>query len=795
MSKEALAGFPSDDLSPLEKKQEAYNLKAAKYIWNQFYSGMDTIGRDKRADFKENRLFADGNQDNRQYMEATGLKKDNQGNYVSYSDIDYTPIGLCRNIVRSILNKLRNIRFDPEVEAIDSMSQSEKNEKLAEIQAKMMLAPVVKEILGTDIADGEYLPNSQQELEMYKKIGMKLSDEIAMEYYLKAVANDNKYEYYVEKACDHDFVCCDMAGQYLYYDENGFVRMEHIDMADFGIINGGKKRDFTDAKAFCIVKNYSIEELRMLCPDELSDEEWTDIAMKINRNNVTPYQTSMKDRYLLSQIFADVAICYWQTIDTYTKEEKDGDDGSKRVKMRASDWKPGENSKRKAYTTKVHKWYTAWYIPNAQKVLKYGPMPNMIRKKYKSKKNRALCPVTVVRVSPNLVKNSASIIDSIKKFENLATLAYIKVQNELANALPDGLEINIEAVAAGTDYVKTQDLQEAIAYGMQTNKWFIARKGGLDDMNSGRAIQSIPGGATKALSDYIMIIRTAKDFMHELSGVPQVDVGGQQAQQPGKAVTERILMGADRVLDDIAESKRMMNELVGEKVLNMVLDILNPNTGMRNPYEDIISRTKSQVLEISSDLYVRDMGFSVKQQMTSEEVNQLLQDLLSLSTRYRETNGNEGISPTEYVFLKENFQENPKMAVLMMQHYSDMRAQENKKKAMQDQMMNQQVQASSADQSHANQSELMQLQAALEDKKHQHEMERLQLEYKLKKDMGMAVAGINADAKIQAAEAANDHDMSKNILQQDHEQDMKMMEQEHEKEIKKNPMYDTSGVE
>lgn len=763
-----LPGFPSDNTDPKKKLEKEYNLAAAKYIYNQFNSGYDIMGMQKRRDIKENRLYAEGNQDNFQYMESAGLKKDEQGNFISYSDIDYTPLGLCRNIVRSIMNKLRNIRFDPVVEAIDPLSQREKSEMIAEVQAKMMLAPAIKELLGTDITDGQYLPSTQQELELYKQEGIKLSDEIALEYYLKAIANDNKYEFYVEKACDHDLIIGDMAAQFTYYDENGFIKMEHVDIANLGIIGMAKKRDFSDAKGFCIVKNYSIEDLRLLCPDEKSDDEWDEIAKKINNYNMaTPHTSNIQDRYLLwNNTFSDVAVCIWQTIDCYGyKEKEDEETGALKYKRVWGDWKPGPQSKSKKSVTKVHKWYMAWYIPQANEVLKFGPMPNMIRPKYKSKKNRALCPVTVVRASPHLVKNSASIIESIKKFENLAQIAYQKLQNEMANALPDGLEINVEAVAAGTDLVKVRDLQEAIDVGMQTNKWFVARKGGLDDINSGRAIQPISGGATKALADYIMIIRTAKEFMHALSGVPQVDVGESAPSGQGKAVTERVLMGGERILDDLAETKRMMNQLIGEKAINMIIDILNPANDMQNPYEDIISAAKTEVLKISSDLYARDMGFRVRQKMSESEFNKMMEDLVMLSTRYSQTSGAEGISPVEYIFIKQNFDENPKMAVLMMQSFAEKRKKEAAQKAQQDQMMNQQVQSMSAEQAHEQELQKMQAQMALEDKKSQNRINEITVQEQLKMKRDLAVEQLRGENKATT-------DIT--LRQMDHEQEEKM---------------------
>ena len=87
----------------------------------------------------------------------------------------------------------------------------------------------------------------------------------------------------------------------------------------------------------------------------------------------------------------------------------------------------------------------------------------MPRFKAKNGNMLAYCPVTLINTSVVFESDTTPIISQITKFEDMATIAYCKLQSEIASARASGYNINIAGLTDAISMLKDEnfDLKHA----------------------------------------------------------------------------------------------------------------------------------------------------------------------------------------------------------------------------------------------------------------------------------------------------------------------------------------------
>lgn len=753
-------GFPPDFINPTEKAKMDYCLKASKYIFDSFKNGTDLIGSQRRRDYAENELFSEGNQDNTNYLEGFGLKVNKEGNYESNIDINYEPFGVLRTIVRALMRTLRDVGFNYRIDAVDPISMSEKDTKIAILRAKREMAAQIKAALGMDIVGGKYVPSSEEELQVYSKIGLKNAIEICGEVYLNTVDKLNNYMHDIDKPLNWSLINTDMLGTYIYTDQSGYIKEEAIDMKKLILIGGGEKRDFSDCKAKGYIKRMTLEDVMLLdVDDEIDIEEWDKIAQKICNSMSEKGEdiNGLRERdergvdgaWNYNRFNITLVINCWQTIDTYFKKTMDNPKVKGAKIKRNMPFKQGIKKTKGSERTDVHKYYKSYYIVEAEKIFGYGPMKNMVRESYR-KKGKALCPIQVVRVSPSKINRHSSIMDAIKKFDDLATMAWYKLQGEIKAAKPDMYVYNLQAVVnALGELVEADSPDDVIVEGERDGRIYVKTTNNFQESDGGNPVYKVQGGISTAFNDYLNIISMAKQWAHENSGVPIVQTGSQQHQDIGKAVTENMLDGSDRVLDDLAEAKEMLQKNAAIFKFNTILRMTDPSSGLEDPYKDAISGVKKEILSMAGKLSSRDLGLILEKRMSLQEVQDLLLEIRELNAKYTSTGGAEGINTVDYLVLKDMIGDNPKFAHFYLATVIEKRKAEAAEAKMQDSQMNAQAQQQSNEQANLNIQEQKLQDQEMEMMKHKFKLEEIRLQEEEKRKTALLLEDHKIDGKLE----------------------------------------------
>ena len=165
------SSFP-DPLADTEtKKSNSYGLQYAKAIesqWGKMTSATSLYGR-RNVIFERSRDYANGTQDTNIYKKLLRSLSPNDGDG-SLLNLDYTPVPILPKFVRVVANKILSRNPYPNLEAVDPLSSSEKNNKKRrieiQVEAKKQLQQL-KENTGMVIGeDPDKLPDSLEEAEI-----------------------------------------------------------------------------------------------------------------------------------------------------------------------------------------------------------------------------------------------------------------------------------------------------------------------------------------------------------------------------------------------------------------------------------------------------------------------------------------------------------------------------------------------------------------------------------------------------------------------------------------------------
>ncbi len=662
--------FPFNERTPVEKATRKNAVDCVKYLNGQ----PNRITETYRADILENRKYVDAIQDIGKYMEMYGLKKGIDNQYVNYNDINFSPIGIPRTIYKAIYSKLNSIRAVNRVEARDKNSVAFRKDILFDLRTRAKLKEPIQEITGIDISGGKYIPESDIELDVYASMGgLSLPVEVILQDVLKEVDKVNKFDYELNPQINHDIICAAMSAAHAFYDESGIINEQAIDIMTLKIV-GGNKRDYTDADGFVIKKKINAQDVYQCVKSYMPNQPTEEL----------PYAYEQSIENLKNKTgMVEVNICYWQCYDKYNK--KSNEQGEYR----------GRSLKKDGDKTTIHKWYTAWNVEGTEIVYNFGPVPNMIRERYLSKYGKAYSPISVLRVDPIYKEINNSTISIIKKFEDMAVSAWLKLQNELSNAKPSGREYNLTKMSAALELVAFNNLQESLDFANKTGDIYTAERDGFDQPASGTAFRDIKGGLSSAFQEYMAIMDFCVRWARDIAGVPALETGAQEDYKKSNFMIQGQMSGANNAILELLETKLYFMQILSEKKLNMILRYAHPSSKIEFPYKTEFSEVKEYVLTNIENLSTIEMGLRVEQEMTEEEINQLKQELLALSQNYRDDNS-AGITPLEYLHLNEMLKENPKYATFMLATMQQKRFDKKKQEAQEAQAQNIQAQQQSA---------------------------------------------------------------------------------------------------
>ena len=632
------SSFPDPLASTETKKSKAYGIQYAKAIesqWGKITSATSLYGK-RNVVFERSRDYANGTQDTNIYKKLLRSLNPNDGDG-SLMNLDYTPVPVLPKFVRVVVNKILSRNPYPNLEAVDPLSSSEKNNKKRrveiQVEAKNQLQQL-KQNTGMVIGDDpDKLPDSLEEAEILLGTNVKTDAEIAAQIGTNMTLSWNSFNDNILRRCVNDLVSLGMAVVKRSNDPNEGIKTEYVDPARF-IHSYTEDPGFNDMIYAGHIKTISIQELKRLAGHELEEEDFKKIAAAVknkdgndpNAFNVHSYNNRlMKQEYGYDEYMVDVLDFEFMSVDCIYFEEKENRFGNTNFFMKGFEYeeKQGSIFERKPHKMEVSTVYGGSYIMDGcDIVFNYGMVRNIPKNIHDISKSRLSYSVTATNMRNMMPK---SMVDSCTGFADMLQLTHLKIQQAIAKAKPDGLIIDIEGLE-NVQLGKGGELQPLDLHDIyeQTGVFYYRSK------NPEGGFQNPPvreiGNSIRNINELIGLYNHYLRMIRDTTGINEMMDASTPKGDTLVGVQQNAIAAGNNAIYDITNASMILYKKVCEDIVKCI-QILPVESVLYKIYENAIGKENMSVLSSFKELPMYNFGVQVVKEMEDQDRAYLEQNI------------------------------------------------------------------------------------------------------------------------------------------------------------------------
>jgi hypothetical protein len=624
------SSFPDPLVGTDAKKSNSYGLQYAKAIesqWGKITSATSLYGK-RNVVFERSRDYANGTQDTNIYKKLLRSLSPNDGDG-TLLNLDYTPVPILPKFVRVVANKILSRNPYPNLEAVDPLSSSEKNNKKRrieiQVEAKKQLQQL-KENTGMVIGeDPDRLPDTLEEAEILLGTNVKTDAEIAAQIGTNMTLSWNSFNDNVFRRCVNDLVALGMSVVKRSNDPNEGIKTEYVDPSTF-IHSYTEDPGFNDMMYAGHVKTMSIMELKRLAGHELDEEVFEKIAKEAKNkdgNDPNAYsrksynKRAMRQEYGYDEYMVDVLDFEFISVDCIYFEEKENRFGNTNFFMKGFDYeeKQGSVFDRKPHKMEVSTVYGGSYIMGGSDILfNYGMMKNIPKNIHDLSKCRLSYSVVATNMRNMMPK---SMVDSCTGFADMLQLTHLKIQQAIAKAKPDGLIIDIEGLE-NVQLGKGGELQPLDLHDIyeQTGVFYYRSK------NPEGGFQNPPvreiGNSIRNINELIGLYNHYLRMIRDTTGINEMMDASTPKGDTLVGVQQNAIAAGNNAIYDITNASMILYKKVCEDIVKCI-QILPMESVLYRSYENAIGKENMSVLSSFSDLPMYNFGVQVVKEMEDQD--------------------------------------------------------------------------------------------------------------------------------------------------------------------------------
>jgi len=638
-------GFPNPLESPEVKASKEYGKKYAKAIEEQWGKLTDTFSpvAKRNKDFSKNRAYATGVQDTSIYKQLLRSLNPNEADG-SLMNMDYTPVPILPKFVRVVVNKILSRNPYPNLEAIDPLSSSEKNEKKKktrlQVEARDELVQL-KEQTGVVLdMDPEEIPETLEEAEIFMDTNIKTDGEIAAQIGTDLTLTWNNFNDSTMRRLVNDIATLGMCVTKRTNDPSYGIKVDYVDPLRF-IHSYTEDPGMNDLKYAASLLDLTIGDLKRLAGSEISDDEYQKMAQKVSgkygndssKLNQSHYDDRLqKTIYGYDQYKIQVLDFEFISVDKMHFEDKESKHGNRGFYYKGSSYTPPKESvfERKSSCLHVECVYGGMYVVDSQTVFNYGKKNNIPKNIHDL--TRATLSFSAVATN---IQNMApkSMVNSCIGFADMLQLTHLKIQQAIAKAKPDGLIIDIEGLE-NVQLGKGGELQPLDLHDIyeQTGVFYYRSKnpeGGFQ----GAPIQQIPN-SIRNINELIGIYNHYLQLIRDATGINEAMDSSSPKGDALVGVQEQAIAAGNNAIYDVTNASMIIYKKVCQDVVKC-LQIISPESVLYKAYENAIGSENMKALASFSDLPMFNFGVTVMKDMDVSE-KQYLEQNIQMSIQQQE---------------------------------------------------------------------------------------------------------------------------------------------------------------
>jgi hypothetical protein len=675
--------FPSDDVDPEIKKGPEWCMAWAKSLYGKMLNNQAYVSVDRMMRFENLRLYATGNQPVDKYMDMLIGNVSNNPQRKGYYNVDWGIFSPMPAYLSKTIGRLVQQNHKISVSAIDPISGVERENEMWDKYYELQFGKKEQAIraaakIPNQEAGTRYIPSSMEELEAFNNAGgFKLKHEVDFE---KALAytdyisdvDDLRARYYFDMLA----IGC---GAYLdYVDIDGIEKYEYLDFARV-IIDGNRESGFKKSRFWAYLRFESIATVR--AKTGLPESELIKYCQKYQEFFGNPAFLWDQMQGDMTNIFDPITNTY--IYDNYLVPTIQGEVLSNDIHYRTkrntkygttiygkSDWgKIWDTPNRKTVTRNIPNKYKFTWIIGSDICYDYGVANDIPRTG--PKKIPTLSIHADALPGKSMVERCLGPLDQIE-------LAYLKMQNAIADAAPNGLAIEFNAlnnINLGNGDMKPINLISLrrasgdIIYKATTHN-------GKYNMYQGKPIENIPGGVGPLFNELIQTFELNFNFIAELSGIDRLSAVAPKGGEVTATEINQTMASASDVIQGVIKSWEKVRESGARNAVERIRQQVKYRDGY-DVYYPILGSATMENFRISREYADRTYGIKIEVLPDGTYAQTMLQ---TLGEALKPGKDGENISAADYLMISEMiFKGMLKQARMLLNYRLNLRKEEARK--------------------------------------------------------------------------------------------------------------------
>jgi len=616
------SSFPSQVVSDAEKASYDYGLQVSRAIEQEWFDQGRTSGnryQTNSSNFHELRLYARGEQSTKKYKDELSINGD-----LSYLNLDWKPVPVISKFVDIVVNGISQKTYDIKAFAQDPESLKKRVDYANNIINDAKISPIIRqyqEATGINISKSkiplEYLPETQEEVDVHMQLSYKQSVEIAEEEAINNVLQYNKYDQ-TRKRLNYDLTVLGIAAVKTNFNVSNGITVDYVDPA-YMVYSYTEDPNFEDIYYVGEVKATTIPELKKQFPSLPEEELYKIQQMPGNRQYVTGWGNYDENT---------VQVLYFE-YKTYMNQVfkiKRTETGLEKALEKTDEFNPPPNDNFERVYRTIEVLYSGAKVLGTNTMLKWELSENMTRPFADTTKvtmNYNIC-------APRMYKGRIdSLVSRITGFADMIQLTHLKLQQVMSRIIPDGVFLDMDGLAEvdlgnGTNY----NPAEALNMYFQTGS-IVGRSLTQDgDVNRGRVpVQELTSSSGQGkIQSLIQTYQYYLQMIRDVTGLNEARDGSNPDKDSLLGLQKMAANASNVATRHINQASNYLTIKACENISLKINDVLNfPLT--KNALMQSISTFNVEVLKEIENLNLHDFGIYLELEPDEEEKAQLEQNI------------------------------------------------------------------------------------------------------------------------------------------------------------------------
>jgi hypothetical protein len=616
------SSFPSQVVSDAEKASYDYGLQVSRAIEQEWFDQGRTSGnryQTNSSNFHELRLYARGEQSTKKYKDELSINGD-----LSYLNLDWKPVPVISKFVDIVVNGISQKTYDIKAFAQDPESLKKRVDYANNIINDAKISPIIRqyqEATGINISKSkiplEYLPETQEEMDVHMQLSYKQSVEIAEEEAINNVLQYNKYDQ-TRKRLNYDLTVLGIAAVKTNFNVSNGITVDYVDPA-YVVYSYTEDPNFEDIYYVGEVKATTIPELKKQFPNLPEEELYKIQQMPGNRQYVTGWGNYDENT---------VQVLYFE-YKTYMNQVfkiKRTETGLEKALEKTDEFNPPPNDNFERVYRTIEVLYSGAKVLGTNTMLKWELSENMTRPFADTTKvtmNYNIC-------APRMYKGRIdSLVSRITGFADMIQLTHLKLQQVMSRIIPDGVFLDMDGLAEvdlgnGTNY----NPAEALNMYFQTGS-IVGRSLTQDgDVNRGRVpVQELTSSSGQGkIQSLIQTYQYYLQMIRDVTGLNEARDGSNPDKDSLLGLQKMAANASNVATRHINQASNYLTIKACENISLKINDVLNfPLT--KNALMQSISTFNVEVLKEIENLNLHDFGIYLELEPDEEEKAQLEQNI------------------------------------------------------------------------------------------------------------------------------------------------------------------------